>query len=113
MGDFNAANNPIVDRSNNSTKTTKRMSHSWRLEISLFSYLENLGFSDVHKDWKEIIIKFIKTLYIYKNKNAYSRIDYIWTNQKLAIKNLHLFNNTEFDHITNSNYILLKLLLYN
>src|SRR5438876_5571179 len=50
MGDFNAANNPIVDRSNNSTEITKRTSHSWRSEISLFLYLKDLGFSDVHKD---------------------------------------------------------------
>ena len=50
MGNFNAANNPIIDRSNNSAETTKRANYSWRPEISLFSYLEDLGFSDIHKD---------------------------------------------------------------
>ena len=113
MGDFNAANNSIVDRSNNSTEITKKTNHSWRSEISLFSYLEDLGFSDVHKDWEEMTTKSMRPSHTWKNKNASSRIDYIWINQELAMNNkLYSFNNIDFNHITNSDHTLLQLSLY-
>ena len=55
--------------------------------------------------------KSMRPSHIWKNKNASSRIDYIWINQELAMNNLYSFNNTDFDHITNSDHTLLQLSL--
>ena len=109
MGDFNAANNPIVDRTNN---TSTKTNNSWKPEISLFPYLEDLEFTDVQKNWEETTSLSSKPSHTWKNRNVSSRIDYIWITHELATNNLFSFNNIAFNHITNSDHTLLQLLLY-
>ena len=77
MGDFNAANNPIKDRSNNATKLSKKPRESWKPEILLFPYLEDLDFTDIQNSWEETSIISKQFQHTWKNKNASSRIDYI------------------------------------
>ena len=53
MGDFNAVNNPIEDRSNNSSTCSRSTSNTrkkrWRPEIQLFPILKDLNLIDVQK----------------------------------------------------------------
>jgi exonuclease III len=43
MGDFNAVNNPMLDRSS--------LKSSWEPEAPIFPFLEDLGYLDNHKQW--------------------------------------------------------------
>ena len=49
MGDFNAVNNPLMDRTNNRLNSSKNKSksNSWKPEIPLFPFLEDFGFIDI------------------------------------------------------------------
>jgi len=81
-------------------------------KISLFSYLENLDFCNIQKDWKENIYTSKQISPTWRNKYFSSCIDYIWLFQELVLNNIYLFNNMKFDHITNSNHTLLQIILY-
>ena len=100
MGDFNAVNNPMVDRS------TKKS--DWKPEAPIFPYLEDSGFLDIHKHWEEAIHNKKYPSHTWKNTKSSSRIDYIWLSQDLAL-NIYSFKNEEFDTITNSDHTLLQV----
>ena len=57
MDDFNAVNNSLKDRSRKvaeNTMTPERSKEKWKPEIQLFPTMEDLGFLDIHKHWKEM-----------------------------------------------------------
>ena len=116
MGDFNAVNNPIEDRSNNVSIYSKSMSNErkrkWRPEIPLFSILEDLNLIDIQKSWEAITSTSKHQSFTWNNKRSQSHIDYIWISEELAYNNIHSFKNTNFNHITNSNHTLLQITLY-
>ena len=113
MGDFNATNNPLIDRLSNQAEPSKtvRKRKSWKPEILLFSFLEDLGFLDIQKSWEEIVPMPKQSSFTWKNKIASSRIDYIWISQNLASNNISSFKNIDFRHITNSDHTLLQVKL--
>ena len=79
MRDFNVANNPLTNRSSNqaeSSKTAKK-NKSWKPEISLFSFLEDLDFLNIQKNWEELTLTSKQLSPTWKNKTISSRIDYI------------------------------------
>jgi exonuclease III len=112
MGDFNAVNNPIKDRSSNLEESMNKPKKCWKPEIPLFPFLEDLGFSDIQANWEDITTTTKQYSHTWKNKNSSSRIDYIWTTQDMALNNVHSFSNTGFEHITNSDHTLLQVTLY-
>jgi len=116
MGDFNAVNNPIEDRSNNSSTCSRSTSNTrkkrWRPEIQLFPILEDLNLIDVQKSWETIISTPKHQSFTWNNKRSKSRIDYIWISEELARTNIHSFKNINFDHITNSDHTLLQIILH-
>jgi hypothetical protein len=112
MGDFNAVNNPIVDRTSNRPETKKQSKENWKPEIPLFPYLEDLDFVDIQKDWEEITSNFTKPSHTWKNKEASSRIDYIWITQDLITNSIYSFNNRDYEYITNSDHTLLQVSFY-
>jgi exonuclease III len=112
MGDFNAASNPQEDRSNKAESSKKaKTKKSWKPEIPLFFFLEDLDFLDVQKNWEEIIPISKQKSPTWQNHNSSSRIDYIWTSQELSLNNIHSFKNIDFKHISNSDHTLLQIKL--
>ena len=116
MGDFNAVNNPIEDRSNNisiySKSTSNKRKRKWRPEIPLFSILEDLNLVDIQKNWETVTSTSKHQSFTWNNKRSQSHIDYIWVSEELAHNNIHSFKNTNFNHITNSDHTLLQITLY-
>jgi len=114
MGDFNAVNNPLTDRTNNKSNISKNRPkpNSWKSEIPLFPCLEDLGFIDVQKNWEEILPTSNQLSFTWSNKNSSSRLDYIWLSSNLALDNIHSFKNKTYNHITNSDHTLLQIKLY-
>ena len=118
MEDFNAVNNPIEDRSSTPETGTeanikeKRIHKNWKPEIALFPFLEDLNFVDIHRYWEELTNLYKRISHTWSNKRASSRIDYIWLSQDLAA-NIHSFENKNFNHVTNSDHMLLIATIYN
>ena len=83
----------------------------WKPEIPFFLHLEDRNFSDIQRKWEEANTTSKQTTFTWRNKNSSSHIDYIWTSQNLTLNNIYSFNNTEFNHITNSNHTLLQVKL--
>ena len=110
MGDFNAVNNPIKDRTGTSEKVPKKK--NWRPEIPLFPYLEDLGFSDIQSIWEDMTANSGSYLHTWKQRDISSWIDYIWVSQKLALNNIRSFSNKDFNYITNSDHTFLQVTLY-
>ena len=102
MEDFNAANNPLIDRPYNS-----KLSNTWHPETEIFNFLTDWGFTDVQLTWKMGL-----PLPIWIGKVTHSRIDYIWVSTEIAINNIHSFTNEKTENIVNSDHMLLCLKLY-
>jgi exonuclease III len=77
MGDFNAVNNPLTDRSSIARDLPNNPKRKWKPESELFPYLEDIGFSDVQKNWEEMTTITSQPSHTWKNNNASSRIDYM------------------------------------
>jgi exonuclease III len=118
MGDFNAVNEPLTDRSReqdvlpNESNQTRSPRCLWKPEAQIFPFLEDLGFLDIHKHWEEISSPKVPISHTWKNTVSSSRIDYMWLSQDLAI-NIYSFKNKAFDHITNSDHTLLQVSIFN
>ena len=104
MGDFNAAYNPTLDRST----SPKGFRPSWKPEIALFDFLDDMGFTDTQQMWELDLTS--PTWYGF---TFYSRIDYIWTSSALTDKYLISFQNEKIQDITNSDHTLLLIELAN
>jgi endonuclease/exonuclease/phosphatase family metal-dependent hydrolase len=104
MGNFNAAYNPLTDRSH----PPNTFRPKWQPEIDLFNFLDDWGFMDVHRHWERD-----NPSPTWKGFISHSRIDYIWISNDIALQHLHSFENTSIDIVTNSDHTLLKIQLYN
>ena len=104
IGDFNIVYNPSVNRSSppNGFRPT------WKPEITLFEFLDNLDFTDTQQFWEQDILS-----PIWKGFVSYSRIDFIQTSASLSNKHLLNFENEDIKDITNSDYTLLTIELIN
>ena len=125
MGDFNATNNPMEDRSEhiysstsippnpNSNTTNKRnRKRNWKPEIPIFSSLEDLNIFDTQKNWELSTSISNQLSFTWSNQETSSRIDYIWISFNLIQNHIHSFSNIDFNHITNSDHTLLQIKLY-
>ena len=104
MGDFNVTYNPLLDRSS----PPSGFRPSWKPEIALFEFLEDMGFTDVQQQWEPDI-----TSPTWHGHLSYSHIDYIWTSATLSDKHLISFQNERIKDITNSDHTLLFVELAN
>ena len=103
MGDFNTVYNPQTDRSD----TNKKGTASWRPEIGLFNFLDDWSFTDVHRLWEVD-----EPSPTWHNKATFSRIDYMWISNNLAMNNLYSFSNKKEKMVNKSDHTRLTLKLY-